>query len=75
MNERETVTIDRDFYNELTKNYYEPPKKNDISTGLAILITLLVIAIIILMVWCFVLTTRLKEVENVLQQAGIVMQE
>lgn len=27
MNERETVTIDRDFYNELTKNYYEPPKK------------------------------------------------
>lgn len=68
MDERETVTIDKDFYNELTNNYYAPKQNNDISTGLAIIITILVIAIIILIVWCYKLQATVDNLELTIKE-------
>lgn len=68
MDERETVTIDKDFYNELTNNYYAPKQNNDISTGLAIIITILVITIIILIVWCYKLQATVDNLELTIKE-------
>ena len=76
MNDRDTVNVDREFYEELTREYYAKQKKEpDCPTSIAVLITILIIAVVLLAGYCMILNSRLYEVERTLEQAGMLIKQ
>ncbi len=74
MDKRETVTIDKELYDELTNSYYAK-NNNDTTSWTDFLIVLLIGAVAILGVFCYKQNTRIEKLENEMEQVINVFQE
>ena len=74
MDERETITIDKELYDELTNSYYAK-NNNDTPSWTDFLIVLLIGAVAILGVFCYQQNNRIAKLENEMEQVINVFQE
>lgn len=74
MDEKETVTIDKELYDELTNSHYVK-NNNDATSWTDFLIVLLIGAVAILGVFCYQQNTRIEKLENEMEQVINVFQE
>ena len=74
MDERETITIDKELYDELTNSYYAK-KNSDTPSWTDFLIVLLIGAIAVLGVFCYQQNNRIEKLENEMEQVINVFQE
>ena len=74
MDERETVTIDKELYDELTNSYYAK-KNSDTTSWTDFLIVLLIGTVAVLGIFCYQQNNRIEKLENEMEQIIDVFQE
>ena len=76
MDERETVTIDKELYEDLLKHYHNETNNNkDIPSWTDFIIVLLIGAVAVLGVLCYQQNNRIEKLENEMKQVINVFQE